>query len=44
MVEYSRTPFGEKLRGLVLEMHELALKNCELLRRRLLAGRFERAA
>ena len=43
-VEYSLTPFGEKLRGLVLEMHELALKNCELLKRRPPAGRFERAA
>ena len=42
-VEYSLTPFGEKLRGLVLEMHQLALKNCELLRRRPPAGRFERA-
>jgi DNA-binding HxlR family transcriptional regulator len=43
-VEYSLTPFGEKLRGLVLEMHELALKNCEVLKRRPPAGRFERAA
>jgi hypothetical protein len=43
-VEYSLTPFGEKLRGLVLEMHELALKNCELLKRRPPAGRFARAA
>jgi len=43
-VEYSLAPFGEKLRGLVLEMHELALKNCEVLKRRPPAGRFERAA
>jgi DNA-binding HxlR family transcriptional regulator len=42
-VEYSLTPFGEKLRRLVLEMHELALKNCEVLKRRPPAGRFERA-
>jgi len=41
-VEYSLTPFGEKLRGLVLEMHELALKNCEVLKRQPPAGRFER--
>ena len=43
-VEYSLTPFGEKLRSLVLAMHELALKNCEVLKRRPPAGRFERAA
>jgi len=43
-VEYALTPFGEKLRTLVLEMHNLALKNCELLKRRPPAGRFERAA
>ena len=43
-VEHSLTPFGEKLRGLVLEMHELALKNCEVLKRRPPAGRFARAA
>jgi DNA-binding HxlR family transcriptional regulator len=43
-VEYSLTPFGQKLRRLVLDMPELALKNCELLRRRPPAGRFERAA
>ena len=43
-VEYSLTPFGEKLRSLVLEMRNLALKNCELLKRRPPAGRFERAA
>jgi DNA-binding HxlR family transcriptional regulator len=42
-VEYSLTPFGVKLRSLVLEMHNLALKNCELLKRRPPAGRFERA-
>ncbi len=43
-VEYSLTPFGEKLRSLVLEMHNLALKNCQLLKRRPPAGRFARAA
>ena len=43
-VEYSLTPFGEKLRRLVLAMHELALKSCEVLKRRPPAGRFERAA
>jgi DNA-binding HxlR family transcriptional regulator len=42
-VEYSLTPFGERLRGLILEMHELALKNCDLLKRRPPAGRFEQA-
>jgi DNA-binding HxlR family transcriptional regulator len=39
-VEYSLTPFGERLRGLILEMHDLALKNCDLLKRRPPAGRF----
>jgi DNA-binding HxlR family transcriptional regulator len=43
-VEYSLTPFGEQLRTLVLEMHQLALKNCGVLKRRPPAGRFERAA
>ena len=42
-VEYSLTPFGERLRGLILEMHNLALKNCDLLKRRPPAGRFEKA-
>ena len=39
-VEYALTPFGEKLRRLVLEMHAVALKNCEVLKRRPPAGRF----
>jgi DNA-binding HxlR family transcriptional regulator len=39
-VEYSLTPFGKKLRRLVLEMHDLALENCTLLKRRPPAGRF----
>ena len=43
-VEYSLTPFGERLRGLILEMHDLARQNCELLKRRPPVGRFERAA
>jgi DNA-binding HxlR family transcriptional regulator len=42
-VEYSLTPFGEKLRGLILEMHNLALKSNEVLKRRPAAGRFARA-
>jgi DNA-binding HxlR family transcriptional regulator len=42
-VEYSLTPFGERLRGLILTMHDLALQNCELLKRRPTAGRFARA-
>ncbi len=41
-VEYSLTPFGQELRSLVLGMHELARKNCDLLKRRPPAGRFER--
>jgi DNA-binding HxlR family transcriptional regulator len=41
-VEYSLTPFGERLRRLILEMHELALKSCEVLKRRPPAGRFAR--
>jgi DNA-binding HxlR family transcriptional regulator len=43
-VEYSLTPFGERMRTLILEMHNLALQNCELLKRRPTAGRFARAA
>ncbi len=43
-VEYSLSPFGERLRTLILEMHNLALQNCELLKRRPTAGRFARAA
>ena len=43
-VEYSLTPFGERLRTLILEMHNIALANCELLKRRPPAGRFARAA
>src|SRR5438876_10464651 len=41
-VEYSLTPFGERLRGLILEMHDLALRSGELLKRRPPAGRFEK--
>ena len=41
-VEYSLTPFGERLRGLILQMHELARQNCEVLKRRPPAGRFEK--
>jgi DNA-binding HxlR family transcriptional regulator len=43
-VEYSLSPFGERLRSLILEMHDLARENCELLKRRPPAGRFERTA
>jgi DNA-binding HxlR family transcriptional regulator len=39
-VEYSLTPFGERLRGLILHMHDLALQNCTVLKRRPPAGRF----
>jgi DNA-binding HxlR family transcriptional regulator len=42
-VEYSLTSFGEKLRILILEMHELARQSCHVLRRRPPAGRFEKA-
>jgi len=41
-VEYSLTPFGEKLRRLILEMHDLARQSCGLLKRRPPVGRFER--
>jgi DNA-binding HxlR family transcriptional regulator len=41
-VEYSLTEFGEQLRSLVLEMHELALRNQKILKRRPPAGRFEK--
>jgi DNA-binding HxlR family transcriptional regulator len=43
-VEYSLTPFGERLRDLILAMHNLALQNCDLLKRRPPAGRFAKAA
>ena len=43
-VEYSLTPFGERLRDLILAMHNLAMQNCELLKRRPPAGRFAKAA
>jgi DNA-binding HxlR family transcriptional regulator len=43
-VEYSLTPFGERLRLLILEMHNLALQNCDVLKRRPPAGRFAKAA
>jgi DNA-binding HxlR family transcriptional regulator len=42
-VEYSLTPFGRRLRSLILKMHDLARRNCEVLKRRPPAGRFERA-
>ena len=42
-VEYSLAQFGQQLRSLVLQMHELALKNCDVLKRRPPAGRVERA-
>src|SRR5271167_2615946 len=41
-VEYSLTWFGQRLRALILQMHDLAMQNCELLKRRPPAGRFER--
>lgn len=41
-VEYSLTPFGERLRGLILQMHDLALQNCAVLKRRPPAGRFQK--
>lgn len=41
-IEYSLTPFGERLRGLILKMHDLALQNCDVLKRRPPAGRFEK--
>ena len=41
-VEYALTPFGERLRGLILQMHDLALQNCAVLKRRPPAGRFAR--
>jgi DNA-binding HxlR family transcriptional regulator len=39
-VEYSLTPFGERLRGLIAHMHDLAMENCVVLKRRPPAGRF----
>jgi DNA-binding HxlR family transcriptional regulator len=41
-VEYSLTPFGERLRSLILEMHDLARQSCDVLKRRPPAGRFEK--
>jgi DNA-binding HxlR family transcriptional regulator len=41
-VEYSLTPFGERLRALILEMHDLARQNCDVLKRRPPVGRFEK--
>ena len=32
-VEYSLTPFGERLRGLIRQMHSLAMESCDQLRR-----------
>ena len=43
-VEYSLTPFGEQLRTMVLQMHNLAMRNCELLKRRPPAGKHAKAA
>jgi DNA-binding HxlR family transcriptional regulator len=43
-VEYALTPFGERLRGLILQMHDLARQNCEVLKRRPPAGRFVRTS
>lgn len=43
-VEYSLTPFGERLKDLISEMHKLAMQNCEVLKRRPIAGRFQKAA
>ena len=41
-VEYALTPFGQRLRRLILDMHDLARQNCEILKRRPPAGRFEK--
>ena len=41
-VEYSLTPFGKQLQQLVLEMHQVAVKNCGTLKRTPAAGRFEK--
>jgi DNA-binding HxlR family transcriptional regulator len=38
-VEYSLAPFGERLRGLILQRHDLALQNCAVLKRRPPTGR-----
>src|SRR5690349_12991591 len=43
-VEYALTPFGEKLQGMILEMHHLALQSKDQLKRRPPAGRFAKAA
>jgi DNA-binding HxlR family transcriptional regulator len=43
-VEYALTPFGQSLRRLILDMHSLALHNCDLLKRRPPAGRFLKSA
>ena len=43
-VEYALTPFGERLRKMILEMHNLALQSGDVLKRRPPAGRFQRAA
>ena len=42
-VEYKLTPFGERLRGLILNMHHLALKNCAVLKRQPPTGRVARS-
>ena len=43
-VEYALTPFGQSLRRLILDMHNLARQNCEILKRRPPSGRFHKAA
>jgi len=42
-VEYALTEFGERMRGLILEMHQVARQSCETLKRRPPVGRFARA-
>ena len=41
-VEYALTPFGQRLRRLILDMHDLARQSCEVLKRRPPSGRFEK--
>jgi len=43
-VEYALTPLGESLRRIILDMHNLARQNCDLLKRRPPSGRFHKAA
>jgi DNA-binding HxlR family transcriptional regulator len=42
-VEYTLTAFGERLRELILHMHELALQSAAVLKRRPPAERFQRS-